>query len=143
MENIDKNYKNIGPLFLKLINESTDFKNDLQVAAPEINTEIQSFASNPDCTCKNKIISHVGQNREKFVDFANATIAKYNLDVDIKRFDSELMQRMMSFKQGLTFRIKKSEWSEFPAKMAAQGLFIRVYSVLPVNEDEIDVYVMR
>ena len=143
MENIDINYKNIGPLFLKLISESVNFKNDLEIAAPEINTEIQSFASNPDCSCKNKIMIHVNENREKFVNFANAAIAKYNLNVDIRRFDSELMQRMMSYKQGLTFRIKKSEWSEFPAKMAAQGLFIRVYSVLPVNEDEIDVYVMK
>lgn len=143
MNKFSADYQHLGGTFLKLIRENESFKKDVEIAFPEIYADIQSFSSNPNCTCKNKILSYVSNNKEKSANFLNEEVSKLSLDLDPVKLDEEFRNAAMKNVGAYVYRIKKSEWSDFPRKMMEQRVFIRSFSVVPVSEEEIDVYVIR
>jgi hypothetical protein len=139
----------LGDVFLKLIKENEKFKAEYEVFAPEVFADIQSFVTNPNCSCKNKIKNFVVGNNQKHEAFLNE-FTENNKEtlgtLDIKKMKTEIheemRQRMLTNMRGQVFKIKKSDWVNFPAEMAKQKVFIRSFSVVPIDEENIEVYIL-
>jgi hypothetical protein len=61
----------LGDVFLKLIKENEKFKAEYEAFAPEVFADIQSFVTNPNCSCRNKIKNFVVGNNQKHEAFLN------------------------------------------------------------------------
>ena len=140
----------LGDLFLKFIKENEKFKAEYEVFAPAVFADIQSFVTNPNCSCKNKIKNNVISNPDSHNKFLKSFLEKNKEtlgEVDIQNMKVQVMEenrkRAMESMTASVFRIKKSEWANFPAKMAQEKVFIRSFSVVPVDEENIDVYVIK
>jgi hypothetical protein len=140
----------LGDVFLKMIKTNEKFKAEYEVFAPEVFADIQSFSTNPNCTCKNKIKNFVTSDSQKHEAFLSEFVEKNKEtlgDLDVQKMKTEVMQenrqRMLNSMGGVVFKIKKSEWADFPARMAKEGIFIRSFSVVAVDEENIEVYILK
>jgi hypothetical protein len=136
---IEKNYLHLPKVFLDLISSNKEFKTRFEVFAPEVYAEIQSFVTNPNCTCRGKIAEYVRSNSDKCTDFVNLFLLESNTDIDLEKITREANEAVGV---GRVFRIKKSEWPDFSRNMSQQGVRFRGFSVVPVDEENIDVYLL-
>jgi hypothetical protein len=122
-------------LFLKLIRENKKFKTSYELFAPPIYAYVQSFATNPNCSCRNKIKAHVNSNllaHNSFIEhffqknkeeFGGASLEKLKAGIIEEKRNSAAATGIT----GKFARIKKSQWAEFPAKMATERKFIGLF----------------
>jgi len=136
---IEKNYLHLPKVFLDLISSNKEFKTRFEVFAPEVYAEIQSFVTNPNCTCRGKIAEYVRLNSDKCTDFVNLFLLETNTDIDLEKITHEANSAVGV---GKVFRIKKSEWPDFSRNMFQQGIRFRGFSVVQVDEENIDVYLL-
>jgi hypothetical protein len=136
---IEKDYPHLGRVFLNLLSSNKDFKVRFEAFAPEVYSEVQSYVTNPNCTCKAKISEYVKNNKEKCADFVNLFLLEFDVDVDLDKINSEVNAEIG---MGRIIRIKKSEWVNFNKNMIDQGIRYRGFSVVPVDDEHIDVYIL-
>jgi hypothetical protein len=152
MELFKENHQFIGHYFLKLIKDNESFRQDLQVAAPEIYADIESFHKNPNCSCKNKILKYVQGNMQKSADFLNQENAKLSLELNPQKVLDELhshspktsINGQVDNNEGLgrkhagVIKLKKSEFQDLPKKILMERLgVIEAFSVVPIDEEYI------
>jgi hypothetical protein len=77
MIEIDKNYQYLSKIFLDLLTKNKEFKTKFQAFAPEIYADIESAATNPNCSCRAKIESFVNKDKENLSNFLNSFIKEF------------------------------------------------------------------
>jgi hypothetical protein len=134
--NIDTN----NPLLPKIVLEllfNKKFKNELQAFTPEIYADIESFISNPNCTCKNKIEVYVIKNKEKISIFVNNFLNDNNINLDL-----EAINRKHTSKQyaGVVEKVKISEWDKFKDKLMKEKAIYKSFGTIKFDEEHIYVF---
>ena len=72
------------------------------------------------------------------INFVNLFLLEFNIDVDLDKINSEVNAEIGI---GRIIRIKKSEWANFNKDMISQGIRYRGFSVVPVDNEHIDIYI--
>jgi hypothetical protein len=149
MVTLEQNYPHVDRVVLQLLSKNQAFKPQFELFAPEVYAEIQTFVTNPNCSCKSKIAEYSRSNSEKCINFVNNFLSETNSSVDFDEINNNLTQqpavppvlRNSHGGPGRVKRIKKSEWEKFPIEnQSSFGGPIRFFSVVQVDEENIDVY---
>lgn len=134
---IDENYEFLGQIFIFLIKNNT-FKEKFKIFAPELANDIESATINPTCTCKNKIINYVSQNKNKcyllFRDFININPGIFDLN--------EFLSFVNPPKNysGKVEKVKISEWENFVKKIINERATFHSFSTSKINDEYINVF---
>lgn len=136
MTNINKNYQYFSKIFLELISNQ-DFKNKFQAFAPEIYAEIQSYSTNPNCSCRFKIEQTINTNKDKYELFINDFLNASQISVDLSKIEDRYKVTNMA---GNVEKVKKSEWQSFRDKLINEKAVYRSFAVLPIDQEYVEVY---
>ena len=135
--NIDKNYEFLSKVFLELLSNEPEFKPLFQALAPEMYADIESAATNPNCSCRGRVETYVNSNTEKCANFLNglpeSIKSKINLDVITATYSFVVYS-------GTVKRTKISEWKNFYDKMMTDRASYRAFSVVKVDDENVDVF---
>ena len=142
MVTLEQNYPHVDRVVLQLLSKNQAFKPKFELFAPEVYAEIQTFVTNPNCSCRGKIAEFSRNNSEKCINFVNSFLAETNSSIDFNEINGNLAVEAPQFHgQGRVKRIKKSEWGKFPVEnLSSINGPVRFFSVVPVDEENIDVY---
>jgi len=135
--NIPLNYEYLSKLALDLIQKNPQFKNELQAFAPEIYADIQSYSTNPNCSCRAKVEAYINNNREISVNFINNFINNNNLTIDLK--DIENKYKVVNY-SGKVEKVKISEWPAFRDKIVNEKAVYRAFSVANIDNEYVNVF---
>lgn len=148
MVTLEQNYPHVDRVVLQLLSKNQAFKPQFELFAPEVYAEIQTFVTNPNCSCRGKIAEYSRNNSEKCINFVNSFLAETNSSIDFDEINNNLAQTPVQngaqntqAGPGRVKRIKKSEWEKFSIEnQSGFGGPVRFFSVVPVDEENIDVY---
>ena len=147
MVTLEQNYPHVDRVVLQLLSKNQAFKPKFELFAPEVYAEIQTFVTNPNCSCRGKIAEFSRNNSEKCINFVNSFLTETNSSIDFNEINNNLAQVPVQNSAqniqagGRVKRIKKSEWEKFPIEnQSGFGGPVRFFSVVPVDEENIDVY---
>lgn len=145
MVTLEQNYPHVDRVVLQLLSKNQAFKPKFEHFAPEVYAEIQTFVTNPNCSCKHKIAEYSRSNSEKCINFVNNFLSETNSSVDFDEINTQQPTAPPTLHAhggpGRVKRIKKSEWEKFPIEnQSSFGGPIRFFSVVQVDEENIDVY---
>lgn len=135
--NIDINYQFFTKVFLNLITNNSDFKNEFQAFAPEIYADIQSFSTNPNCSCRGKIEQYIITHRQKSHEFINKFLTEKNVQVDLNSIEAQYKTTLY---MGTVEKVKISEWKQFSDSLNTKKAVFRSFSVCPINEEYVNVF---
>ena len=134
--NIDTN----NPLLPKIVLEllfNKKFKNELQAFTPEIYADIESFVSNPNCTCKNKIEVYAIKNKQKISIFVNNFLNDNNINLDLEAINQKHTSKQYA---GVVEKVKISEWDKFKDKLMKEKAIYRSFATIKFDEEHIYVF---
>jgi len=134
--NIDINNPILSKIVLELL-FNKKFKNEFQSFATEIYADIESFTSNPNCTCKNKIEVYVIKNKEKVVPFLNDFINNNNIPLDLEAIAQKYNTKQYS---GVVEKVKISEWGQFKDRLIKEKAIYKSFATIKFDEEHIYVF---
>jgi hypothetical protein len=134
--NIDINNPILSKIVLELL-FNKKFKNEFQAFAPEIYADIESFTSNPNCTCKNKIEIYAIKNKEKTSTFLNNFINDNNINLDLDAITQKYTSKQYA---GIVEKVKISEWDKFKDKLVKEKAIYRSFATIKFDEEYIYVF---
>jgi len=137
MQNIDKNYQHLTKIFLELITTNAEFKKRLQAFAPSIYADIESAATNPNCSCRARVEAHLNQDREKSAEFLNSFRREFNLEVNLVEIEQKYGFEPYS---GRVEKVKISEWKEFVNQLNNNRAAYRTASVVRIDDEYVNVF---
>lgn len=70
----------VGKIALGLLSKFSDYKASLQAAFPDIYADLESAASNPNCSCRSRVEQHLNSNRDKAIEITNNFLADKDND---------------------------------------------------------------
>lgn len=133
----------INKIILNLIKISEDFKSLLQSEFPNIYADIQSAATNPNCTCVKKVEAELVNNKDKSLNLLNSFLSNQGNIEKIKEVlnidYSELMPQQYS---GKMFIIENTEekFKEFMENINKNRAIFRNFSTAISPEGKLYVY---
>jgi hypothetical protein len=134
--NIDANYPFISKVFLELI-PNQEFKTAFQAFAPEIYADIQSFSTNPNCSCRGKVETYVNNNKLKCLDFLNDFIQKNNTSISLEEIAKKYTIKSYI---GLVEKVKISEWAAFQNRLLQERANYRAFSTSRIDDEYVNVF---
>jgi hypothetical protein len=135
--NIDPNYEHLSKIFLELLSKNNEFKNAFQAFAPDIYADIESASTNSNCSCRGRVENYVNSNREKCATFYNQLSEEIKSLVNLEEIEEQY--RFTNY-SGLVKRVKTSEWLSFVETMNTEKAIYRQFSILKVDDENIDVF---
>lgn len=137
--NIDSNSPYFSKVFLEFITRDVKFKNDMQAAFPEIYADIESFKTNPNCSCRSKIETFINSNRSRSLVFIEGWAAA-NTHVAIN-FDEIVQKYFVNNVAGKVYRIAKTDeaFAAFYKQTVDEKFVYRAFSVT-VEADALAIY---
>jgi hypothetical protein len=145
---LEQNYPHVDQVVLQLLSKNQEFKPKFELFAPEVYAEIQTFVVNPNCSCRGKIAEYSRNNSEKCINFINSFLTETNSSVNLEEINNSVAQQPAAHPNphamqgpGKIKRIKKTEWEKFSIENHSDfGGPIRFFSIVPVDDENIDVY---
>jgi hypothetical protein len=134
--NIDPNYPFISKVFLELI-PNEQFKTEFQAFAPEIYADIQSFSTNPNCSCRGKVEAYVNNNKPKCLDFLNNFIQKNNTSISLDEITKRYIVKPYA---GVVEKVKISEWQAFQNRLIQERANYRAFSTSKIDDEYVNVF---
>lgn len=119
----------VEKICLKLIRDNQDFRDIFLSRAADIYADVISFVSNPDCSCKNKVINFIHNNFNTVKEIVKAWVTN-NPD------NSELVNDTLIIKEipvgGKIFTINKTEedFNKFFQKVKKENWTFQAFTIL-------------
>jgi hypothetical protein len=135
--NIDKNYEFLSKIFLELLSNEPEFKPLFQAFAPEMYADIESAATNPNCSCRGRVENYVNNNREKCANFINELSENIKSKINLDQINSTYSFVNYS---GTVKRTKISDWKKFFEQTITDRAAYRNFSVVRVDDETVDVF---
>lgn len=131
---ITKENTYLSKVFLELILSHDSFKVGLQAEFPDIYADIESFKTNPSCTCRNKIETYVNANRastHSFLEkwFNDNKDANINLEEIVAKYAINNMA-------GKVYRIPRTDsaFEELHKKMVKERWVFRAFDIVAESD---------
>ncbi|NBW58104.1 hypothetical protein EBR43_10075 [bacterium] len=137
--NITKENLYLSKIFLELIQLHDSFKNAVQSAFPSIYADVESFKTNPNCTCRNKIESFVNSNRDSAHTFLDKW---YNENENLKINLTEIISKyIVTNVAGKIYRIPRTDdaFAELQKKMVEERWAFRAFNII-TEDDGLAIY---
>lgn len=100
----------LGKIVLKLLEKDEKFKSKLQSAFPAIYADLQSAATNPNCSCRGKVERHIIDNKQASLEIVNKYLEKNSKDKSIEDIINIDYQALMPKPYaGRMFKISNTE----------------------------------
>jgi hypothetical protein len=128
---VSVNYPYIGGVFLHLLSTKPEFKPDLEKFLPDLKFEIDSFTKDNNCTCKNKIVNFVNNNRESCTVFLNSFLKETKTEINLAKITSMFEFPDLS---GTVHRTSEEEWSNFVSDLKNRKARFTSFSVVKDGE---------
>jgi hypothetical protein len=130
LKNTEKNY---AEAVLTLLQNNTTFKDVFLSFAPDISAEIESASNNNNCSCRNKIISFINENKEQFNDFLYDFLVKNDLFI----YFIEILNSIPVYTSysGRIAKTSISEWHNFSENLRKDNATFSSFSVIKDGED--------
>jgi hypothetical protein len=107
-------------IVLSLLEKDVNFKNEFIQNSPEITADIESAATNPNCSCRNRVANYVFKNSEKIASL----LYSYSLKDDNAKVIDHLFQTLPTSKQNISGKVAKTsikEWPDFAKDIQQYG----------------------
>jgi len=132
--NITKENLYLSKIFLELIQNHDSFKTAVQSVFPIIYADVESYKTNPNCSCKNKIEAFVNSNR----DTSHAFLDKwYNENLALKINLAEIISKyIVTNVSGKIYRIPKTDeaFADLQKKMTEERWAFRAFNIIAEND---------
>jgi hypothetical protein len=128
--NITKENTYLSKVFLELIQMQDSFKMALQSAFPEMYADIESFKTNPNCTCRNKIEAYVNSHRNETHAFLDKWYNENkSLNINLEEIVAKYAVNNMG---GKVYRIPRTDaaFAELQKKMIAERWVFRAFDIV-------------
>jgi len=128
----------LGTLTLNLIEKHSVFKDELKSLAPDIASEIESASTNPNCTCRSKVIAFAMNNNALVGNAILKFATDNNLLKQITEDLIELDETELKPEQVASGRVAKTTiagWGDFVRNMQEAKLSFRQISTSVVGDD--------
>jgi hypothetical protein len=135
--NFNTHFAYFSKIFLEQITTNPQFKIEFGAFAPEIYADIESFSKNSNCSCRGKIENYVNNNKDKCFEFIKLFIEKNNITIDVFAIQEKYKTTQYS---GKVVQVKKSDWSSFVQALTKEKAVFRMFSILPTDSENIEVY---
>jgi hypothetical protein len=135
MKKITSTHEYIEAFYSFLLSDKeykSDFKTLFQTRCPSIYADIESFSSNPNCTCKNKIKDYVSSHKEEMADIVN-DFFKNKEENALENFINKIRINLPVNLSGKILKTTIKNWESFCASMEKNNF--RSFSVTKEGED--------
>ncbi len=129
------NSKSLSSVVISLLSIDESFKNELKVIAPSIAADIESAATNPNCTCRNKVVNYVIMNAAQIGAFLYNFAEKTNTLLNLKHMFLTATPPEGPTASGRVAKTTIKEWPEFVKKLTNENIQFRQLSTSIVGED--------
>jgi hypothetical protein len=132
-EDLANTEKDYNQAVLLLLQNNSLFKDEFIKFSPENEADIQSASVNKNCSCRNKIINFINNNKEKFNDFLYDFLIRNDLLISfIEYLNSSPVYKNYS---GKVAKTSISEWENFTQNIIKDNASFRNFSVIKDGDD--------
>jgi len=129
-----KNSKKLPGVILSLIETNSAFKDLLKTTIPSIAADVESAATNPNCSCRERVNEYVTANSELVGAFLYEYIISNNLQDKIKSiFEAAQVPPVPA--SGRVAKTTVKDWPEFAKSVNKANLSYRHMSTSIVGDD--------
>jgi hypothetical protein len=127
-----KNYKQLGDLILDYNTNYKSFNKDLIEIRREIESDLVSAATIPNCSCSRKVKEDIFNHLDIYIECFLNFLEKEKIFFDLDQYDNSRVQNSFS---GKIAKTTISEWKSFCEEVNAVGANYKNFSVVKENED--------
>jgi hypothetical protein len=128
----------LGHVILKLISQYPLFKDEFKNNAPSIAADIESAATNPNCSCRGKVLTYIKENNNTVGAFLYSYTIINNVLPEVEMIFEETSSLLATRTQPATGRVAKTtikNWPDFAKGLNEAGFTFNHMSTSIVGDD--------
>lgn len=129
------NSRSLSSVVIALITIDSSFKDSLKKEALSIASDIESAATNPNCTCRNKVVNYVIMNSTQVGALVYDFAQKTNTMENVKQLFLTSTPPEGPNVSGRVAKTTIKDWTEFAKKVIDENLRFRHMSTSIVGEE--------